>query len=527
MALNTKFWEVVLNVILSGSSALRLPCFGCGGHSIIFKHLLSLQQVPTDALRSSLRSTQRVLERDLDKLNTSLKEAAGNSPRCTDDNHDVKREELEQVVGTELEKQNDIVKVIDGLLSKARGLKRKLDDTYNNPRTGMAPSLTRIKARIDHLQNLYSSEYSTDLTVRLFFWRYYQKFSQTRLDRHLVDFMLRSGHTQSAQSLSQVADVEMLTDAPLFSELARIEKALANHSCSEALAWCKENAAALKKAQSTLEFELRYQEFIELVKAKKFTEAISYSQKQLIPWQNTRLAEISQVMTLLAFDQGTRCPPYARLYDESRWADLLDSFRSTLFALLSIPEQPFLHLSLSVGLASLKLPACYANTSKRATTTPTEDVEMTPPLMQSRLPIGNEIGASSTTGGGGGTGNVTTTHSHLLPPSNYDPSLVPKPEQEQQATVAQKNRDCPTCDPKGLGELAKECPWSHHVNSIIVCGLTGKVVNDGDGLAVLPNGRVYSRDGLERLACKDNGRVCCPRTGQVFALDEIRRVFIS
>ena len=41
----------------------------------------------------------------------------------------------------------------------------------------------------------------------------------------------------------------MLTDAPLFSELARIEKALANHSCSEALAWCKENAAALKKAQ--------------------------------------------------------------------------------------------------------------------------------------------------------------------------------------------------------------------------------------------------------------------------------------
>jgi len=477
-----------------------------------------LLKVPTDALRSSLRSTQRVLERDLDKLNTSLKEAAGNSPRGTDDHHDVKKEEQQQqLVGTELENQNDMVKVIDGLLSKARGLKRKLDDTYNNPRTGMAPSLTRIKARIDHLQNLYSSEYSTDLS--------YKKFSQTRLDRHLVDFMLRSGHTQSAQSLSQVADIEMLTDAPLFSELARIEKALANHSCSEALAWCKENAAALKKAQSTLEFELRYQEFIELVKAKKFTEAISYSQKQLVPWQSTRLAEISQVMTLLAFDQGTRCPPYARLYDESRWADLLDSFRSTLFALLSIPEQPFLHLSLSVGLASLKLPACYVIISKRATTTPTEDVEMTPPSMQSRLPIASEIGASSTSSGG--AGNATTTNSHILPPSNYDPSLVPKPEHEQQATVAQKNRDCPTCDPAGLGELAKECPWSHHVNSIIVCGLTGKVVNDGDGLAVLPNGRVYSRDGLERLACKDNGRVCCPRTGQVFALDEIRRVFIS
>ncbi|KAI9626255.1 hypothetical protein KEM48_010506 [Puccinia striiformis f. sp. tritici PST-130] len=79
----------------------------------------------------------------------------------------------------------------------------------------------------------------------------------------------------------------------------------------------------------------------------------------------------------------------------------------------------------------------------------------------------------------------------------------------------------------GLGELAKECPWSNHVNSIIVCGLTGKVVNDGDGLAVFPNGRVYSNDGLESRACKDGGKIVCPRTGQVFNIAEIRRVFIS
>jgi hypothetical protein len=42
---------------------------------------------------------------------------------------------------------------------------------------------------------------------------------------------------------------QMLTDSPLFLELARIEKALVNHSCVEALAWCKENGAALKKTQ--------------------------------------------------------------------------------------------------------------------------------------------------------------------------------------------------------------------------------------------------------------------------------------
>ncbi|KAI7949562.1 hypothetical protein MJO28_008383 [Puccinia striiformis f. sp. tritici] len=479
-----------------------------------------LLKVPTDALRSSLRSTQRVLERDFDKLNTSLKEVAadGASPPQSTILTD-----LDQSFVIDIEKSNQTVKVIDNLLSKARGLKRKLDDTYHNPRTGMDPSLNRIKARIDNLQNLYSSEYSTDLT--------YKKFSQTRLDRHLVDFMLRSGHTKSAQSLSQVANIEMLTDAPLFSELDRIEKALNDHSCSEALAWCKENSAALKKSQSTLEFELRYQEFIELVKAKKFKEAISYSQKQLVPWQSTRLTEISQVMTLLAFDQRTRCPPYARLYDESRWKDLLASFRSTLFTLLSIPEQPFLHLSLSVGLASLKLPACYDNLNKSTPIGITDqDQEIHPPSFQTRLPNASDLDGSTTSGPG--DSNHTTTSNLGGPPppsssSNYDPSLIHRTDNVNRDYSQRRNPDCPTCDPVGLGELAKECPWSHHVNSIIVCGLTGKVVNDGDGLAVLPNGRVYSKDGLESRACKDGGKIVCPRTGQVFDINEIRRVFIS
>eukprot|EP00918_Siedleckia_nematoides_P076641 GHVU01167496.1.p2 GENE.GHVU01167496.1~~GHVU01167496.1.p2 ORF type:complete len:117 (-),score=4.07 GHVU01167496.1:94-444(-) len=112
-----------------------------------------------------------------------------------------------------------------------------------------------------------------------------------------------------------------------------------------------------------------------------------------------------------------------------------------------------------------------------------------------------------------------------------DPSLIEAPKSplsnHRQLSGRFQNSDCPVCDPAGLGMLAKECPWSHHLNSIIVCGLTNKVVKDGDGLAVLPNGRVYSRDGLEEMAKKDEGRIRCPRTGQVYQMDEIRRLFIS
>jgi hypothetical protein len=61
------------------------------------------------------------------------------------------------------------------------------------------------------------------------------------------------------------------------------------------------------------------------------------------------------------------------------------------------------------------------------------------------------------------------------------------------------NDDCPLCDKQGLGALARGkpvdggVPWSHHVNSNIVCKITGRVMEGEDGPMVLPNGRVYSR----------------------------------
>jgi hypothetical protein len=56
-----------------------------------------------------------------------------------------------------------------------------------------------------------------------------------------------------------------------------------------------------------------------------------------------------------------------------------------------------------------------------------------------------------------------------------------------------KNVDCPVCD-AGLGKLAEEVPFSHHVNSTIVCRLSGKIM-DGDNMPMaFRNGNVYSRE---------------------------------
>lgn len=67
----------------------------------------------------------------------------------------------------------------------------------------------------------------------------------------------------------------------------------------------------------------------------------------------------------------------------------------------------------------------------------------------------------------------------LKSPSCYDPDS--------------KNVDCPVCDPN-LGRLAEEVPFSHHVNSTIVCSITGKIMDENNWPMVFPGGHVYSKE---------------------------------
>ena len=56
-----------------------------------------------------------------------------------------------------------------------------------------------------------------------------------------------------------------------------------------------------------------------------------------------------------------------------------------------------------------------------------------------------------------------------------------------------QNRDCPVCD-ASFRELAKEVPFSHHVNSTIVCRLSGRIMDENNPPMCFPNGYVYSRE---------------------------------
>ena len=62
--------------------------------------------------------------------------------------------------------------------------------------------------------------------------------------------------------------------------------------------------------QSTLEFDLRMQEFIELARTGNRTAALVYLKKHLAPWQETQPHQLAQACTLLAYTPATACKAY-------------------------------------------------------------------------------------------------------------------------------------------------------------------------------------------------------------------------
>lgn len=55
-----------------------------------------------------------------------------------------------------------------------------------------------------------------------------------------------------------------------------VEQSLADHDTSKCLAWCHDNRSKLRKLKSSMEFNLRIQEFIELIRIDQKMEAVRY-----------------------------------------------------------------------------------------------------------------------------------------------------------------------------------------------------------------------------------------------------------
>ena len=144
---------------------------------------------------------------------------------------------------------------LDSMISKMQGLKRKLG--------GLHEEEMRIhksnRARLQHLQDLYEVQSLVDVK--------YDEWSRIRLSRLLVDYLLREGYSESAAHLAASQGIEELVDVDAFVACHKVERSLREErNTSQALNWCKENSKELKKQGNSLEFELRLQQYIEMVR---------------------------------------------------------------------------------------------------------------------------------------------------------------------------------------------------------------------------------------------------------------------
>ncbi|KAF8397582.1 hypothetical protein HHK36_016502 [Tetracentron sinense] len=243
-------------------------------------------RVPLEYFKKSMRTNHRIVEKEMSAVFSSVSEAV---------DRDMSKEEAVHHLTT--------------LVSRLQGLKRKLEEGSKTEHL----QAQRCRIRLDHLDAVEPENLS--------------EWNNTRMKRILVDYMLRLSYYDTAMKLAESNNLQDLVDIDVFHEAKKVIDALQKKEVAPALAWCAENKSRLKKSKSKFEFQLRLQEFIELVRADNHLRAITYARKYLAPWGATHMKELQRVMATLAFKSNTECATYKVLYEPKQWDYLVEQFK--------------------------------------------------------------------------------------------------------------------------------------------------------------------------------------------------------
>ncbi|KAL1213707.1 MAEA-like protein [Cardamine amara subsp. amara] len=277
-----------------------------------------LLRVPFEHYKKTIRANHRSFEKEVSSVVSGIGDLA---------NSDCSKEVA--------------VSRLTSLVSRLQGLKRKLEEGSNVENL----QAQRCRARIDHLD-------SADVENMT-------EWNNTKLKRILVDYMLRMSYFETASMLSESSNIVDLVDIDIFREAKKVIDALKNREVASALIWCADNKSRLKKSKSKFEFQLRLQEFIELVRADtpgSYKQAIVYARKHLAPWGATHMNELQHVLATLAFKSTTECPKYKVLFELRQWDVLVNQFKQEFCKLYGMTMEPLLNIYLQAGLSALKTP---------------------------------------------------------------------------------------------------------------------------------------------------------------------------
>uniref|UniRef100_A0A8I4A3W6 E3 ubiquitin-protein transferase MAEA n=1 Tax=Callithrix jacchus TaxID=9483 RepID=A0A8I4A3W6_CALJA len=204
------------------------------------------------------------------------------------------------------------------------------------------------KRRIEHLK-----EHSSDQPAAASVWK------RKRMDRMMVEHLLRCGYYNTAVKLARQSGIEDLVNIEMFLTAKEVEESLERRETATCLAWCHDNKSRLRKMKSCLEFSLRIQEFIELIRQNKRLDAVRHARKHFSQAEGSQLDEVRQAMGMLAFPPDTHISPYKDLLDPARWRMLIQQFRYDNYRLHQLGNNSVFTLTLQAGLSAIKTPQCY------------------------------------------------------------------------------------------------------------------------------------------------------------------------
>jgi macrophage erythroblast attacher len=378
------------------------------------------------------------------------------------------------------------------------------------------------------------------------------------LDVAIADHLLRSGHLAAARAVHRAALDETqrsLVDMDALTAVHAAAAALRRHDLSPALAWVHDNASRLRRVDSVLEFALRRQEFIELVRAGHRSAAMDHAGTHLAPAAKAAaaaaaerekererdgvvagdagasgragptvtdasggrtspgaacLTQLQQVMSVLAFGDPATCgvPDVERMFADAAWETLDRHLRRDAALALGLPARTPLEVHVAVGLTALKTLACVPN-------------------------AGNSGLERAVTAGTGNSVSPGSGAAAVGPPRSLSPSGPARPAAAAAAYSARTvtlppraEHACPACHPLYFAAVLPHVPHCRRSVSRLLCPVTREAMDENNPPVVLPNGRMYGRRTVQLLSSADHQQVLCPRTGELFRLADTRRAYI-
>ncbi|KAB7496490.1 Macrophage erythroblast attacher [Armadillidium nasatum] len=254
-------------------------------------------KVPYEVLNKRFRLAQKSIDRELCHVTNAVSE-------------------LEKVLISDTKDKNQITSLIGGVMEKLNSFKRKAEDvTQEEIECGRV-----IKRRVEHLK-----EHDSTSPAVICQWR------KLRLDRLLMEYVLRAGYYNTASELIKGSPIKDLTNLDIFLVANDVEISLKNKDTSKCLAWCHDNKSKLRK----------------------------HARKHFTGQDQAQMQAVQQCMALLAFPVNTDVSPYKELFSESRWDGLVTQFREENLNLFQISTPSAFSVALQAGLSALKTPHCY------------------------------------------------------------------------------------------------------------------------------------------------------------------------